>query len=175
MQEKLCVNVLYAALQYQKVLETFTILTHFNQMLYFYTSIFRGYITGPLGYSMLTEVFQSISDYSNFCLFHNSTAIFFSFTLQPFLWRNDRGQLSPYCQSYWYLVFWILLNIHKEVLKVSYLFLQKVPSYMFERVLNTFLWSQKQPSRGFLRIGVLKICSQFTGEYPRQSKISIKL
>ena len=34
---------------------------------------------------------------------------------------------------------------------------------------------QKQPSRGLLRKGVLKICSKFTGEYPCQSVISIKL
>ena len=35
--------------------------------------------------------------------------------------------------------------------------------------------SQKQPSRCVLGKGVLKICSQFTGEYVCQSSISIKL
>ena len=34
---------------------------------------------------------------------------------------------------------------------------------------------QKEPSRGFLRKGALKICSKFTGQNPCESAISVKL
>ena len=34
---------------------------------------------------------------------------------------------------------------------------------------------QKQRPRGFLRKGVLKTCSKFTGEHPCRSAIAIKL
>ena len=50
---------------------------------------------------------------------------------------------------------------------------------------GNFLWDvstwlnlgnvQKQPSIGFIRKDVLKICSKLTGEHPRRSAISIKL
>ena len=35
--------------------------------------------------------------------------------------------------------------------------------------------TQKQPSRGILKKGVLKICSKFTGEHTCRSMMSIKL
>ena len=38
-----------------------------------------------------------------------------------------------------------------------------------------FLKYRSSPPEKFLRKGVLKICSKFTGEYPCQSAISIKL
>ena len=42
-------------------------------------------------------------------------------------------------------------------------------------LLNSFSKIQKQLSKGVLKIGVLKICSNSTGEHPCRSVISIKL
>ena len=48
---------------------------------------------------------------------------------------------------------------------------------MWKLVIHSVLSSkaQKQPPEVFLRKGILKICSKFTGEHPYQSAILIKL
>ena len=51
--------------------------------------------------------------------------------------------------------------------------------YMMYNLITSNYWIiwdiQKQPLKGVLRKGVLKVCSEFTGEHPCQSAISIKL
>ena len=58
--------------------------------------------------------------------------------------------------------------------KIKLLLNDGVIIHIFFVHLFTIFTLQKQPSRGILGIGVLKICSKFTGKYPCRSMISIK-